>query len=440
MPNLGLEKTQAIDIATYLLTQKGPAPSSGSGSPTSQVASRLAQGKRLTKDLGCLGCHTIRGEGASVGPELTNIRTKVNSDWLYGWIANPKSYFPNSKMPVFNLTRDQCVLIGDYLMSVGPERRASEDVVPILTDTAARDRGAQLISDRGCAGCHDMKGFERISAPELTHVGDKTADVLEFGDAKTVKRDLYDYIVAKITESRSFDTDKIKGKMPQFGLAKDDASTIAVYLMSLSAQELPPEYTRDLQEQGTPLLAGRRVFEQHDCSACHRIAGQGGKVGPELTREGEMVRPAWLFKFLKSPLRIRWWQDARMPNYNLTDAEATNLTEYFMALSNQPAPYEYTPPDQQVFPLAQSGAKFFTDLKCQSCHPLAGKQGVAGGDTKKLGPDLGMVPSRLKKDWLLRFLRDPQAFSPGTQMPNFGKPDEQYSAIIDFLMKQKQSP
>ena len=127
-----------------------------------------------------------------------------------------------------------------------------------------------------------------------------------------------------------------------------------------------------------------------------------------------------------------------MPHYHLSDKEATTLTEYLMALANQPAPSEDTPPDQKVFPLAQSGAKYFDDLKCQSCHPLAGKQGVSGGAaTKKLGPDLGLVPVRLKKDWLLRFLRDPQAFSPGTQMPNFQKPDEQYSAIIDFLMKQQ---
>jgi mono/diheme cytochrome c family protein len=340
-------------------------------------------------------------------------------------------------MPVLNLTRDQCVDIGNYLLSVGTDKRAPNDEAPNLSDKIARDKGSMLIAERGCAGCHDMRGFDRISAPDLTHVGDKTADVLEFGSNTKVKRDLYDYILAKITDPRSFDSAKFKGKMPKFGLEKDDASTIAIYLMSLSGQEIAPEYTRDLREQGTPLLAGRRIFAQHDCNACHRIAGQGGKIGPELTREGEMVRPGWLFQFLKKPSRIRWWQDSRMPDYHLSDEEATTLTEFFMALSNQPAPYEYTPPDQNVFPLAQSGAKFFTDLKCQSCHPLAGKQGVAGGDTKKLGPDLGLAPSRLKKDWLLRFLRDPQGFSPGTQMPTFQKPDEQYSAIIDFLMKQR---
>ena len=436
MPNLGLAKDQAAAIATYLLTQHDDQAPPKEATPTTLTAQRLAQGQHLVENLGCLGCHTIRGEGSSIAPELTNLKGKVNAEWLYGWIANPKAYFANSRMPVFNLTRDQSVEIGDYLLSVGTGARNKNDFMPNLSDAKAKDLGQKLIGERGCAGCHDMKGFDRISAPELTRVGDKTADVLEFGNATGVKHDLYDYLMTKITDPRSFDTSKFKGKMPKFGLEKSDARTIAIYLMSLSGQELPPEYTRDLQEQGSPMLAGRRIFDQHDCVACHRVAGVGGKVGPELTREGEMVRPSWMFEFLKQPIRIRWWQDARMPNYHLTDAEATTLTEYFMAMSNQPAPYEYTPPDQKVFPLAGLGLKYFTDLKCQSCHPLAGKQGVAGGDSKKLGPDLGMAPVRLKKDWIFRFLKDPQGFSPGTQMPSFGKPDDQYAAIVDFLMKQ----
>ncbi|MDR3691052.1 MAG: c-type cytochrome, partial [Fimbriimonas sp.] len=440
MPNLGLKIDEATGIATYLLTQHGIPSGAAKSEPSSLDQARLAQGKRLVQNLGCLGCHAIRGEGLSVGPDLTNIRTKVNAQWLYNWIANPKLYYPASRMPVLNLTSDQCVLIGDYLLSVGDGKPNPQDSMPDLTNVQAKNVGARLIAERGCAGCHDIKGFDRISAPELTHVGDKTADVLEFGNARNVKRNLYDYILTKITDPRAFDTGQFTGKMPKFGLDKEDARTIAIYLMSLTSDEVPPEYAKDLLEQGSPLLAGRKIVDQQNCLACHRIAGQGGKIGPELTREGEMVRPSWLFEFLKRPARIRWWADARMPNFQLNDQDAAMLTEYFMALSNQPAPYEYTPPDQKVFPMAVLGAKYFMDLKCQSCHPIGGKQGVAGGDTKKLGPDLGMSPIRLKKDWMLRFLKDPQSFSPGTQMPNFNKPDSQYSAIIDYLMKQRTTP
>jgi cytochrome c2 len=437
MPNLGLEKEQASAIATFLLTQHEGSPPADASSSLALNQTRITKGKRLFDNLGCFGCHTVLGEGRSVGPELTNIRSKVSPQWLYGWIQNPKNYFPNSRMPVLNLTTEQSEEIGDYLLSVGTGKPGPNDFAPSLTDERAKELGAKLVAERGCAGCHDIKGFDRISAPELTHVGDKSADVLEFGNVKGVSRNLYSYVLQKITDPRSFDTDKFKGKMPKFGLAKEDAKTIDIYLMSLSGQELPPEYTKDLQEQSSSLVAGRKIFEDHDCNACHRLSGEGGKVGPDLTREGEMVRPGWMFEFLKNPTRIRWWQDSRMPNYHLTDNEATTLTEYFMALANQPAPYEYTPVADKLFPLARIGAKYFEELKCQSCHPLAGKQGVAGGDTKKLGPDLGMAPTRLKKDWMFRFLKDPQGFSPGTQMPTFSKPDEQYQAIVDFLMKQK---
>lgn len=434
MPNLGLKVDEAEAISTYLLTQHSTAPPSFQMPTVTQE--RLAAGRRLVDNLGCLGCHIVRGEGAAVGPELTNIRNKVDPQWLYGWIQNPKAFFPNSRMPVLNLTRQQSEDIGNYLLSVGTGKPSPLDVRPNLGDPKMAELGSRLIAERGCAGCHGIKGFERISAPELTSIGDKTTDVLEWGSAKPQSKTLYDYIFTKLTDPRAFDTDKFKGKMPKFGLSGDDARTIAIYLMSKTSQELPPEYTKDLQEQGSALSLGRRVFQQHDCSACHRIAGEGGKVGPELTREGEMVQPSWLFAFLKQPTRIRWWQDARMPDYKLTDAEATELTEFFMALSNQPAPYEYTPPNEQVYPLALIGQKYFSQLMCESCHPLAGKQ-VVGGDAKKLGPDLAMSPKRLKKDWMLRFLRDPQAFNPGTLMPTYGKPDSTYQAIIDFLMKPK---
>ncbi len=434
MPNLGLDDTQAQQMSIYLLNQDA-ALTSLKPSPMPHVATDLA-GKRLMTSLGCLGCHSVQGEGSNLGPELSHMRGKVRSEWLYAWILNPKQYLPNSQMPVFGLTRPQAELIGNYLLSLDSSKPAQRTVELNLSDKKAVAAGSELIAQRGCAGCHDIKGFSRLAAPELTFQGDKTVDLLEFGNATKVPRTAYDYMVSKIVNPRVFDTPQFSGRMPKFGMDDTEAQAIAVYLMSRTSRELPPEYITDLNSEKSPLVAGRKLFEQHSCASCHRVSGVGGKIGPELTREGEMVEPSWLFRFLKRPERLRWWQDSRMPDFHLSDAEATTLTEYLMVLSNQPAPYEYTAPESMVFPLATAGAKYFEELKCQSCHPLGGKQGVAGGDTKKLGPDLAMAPKRLKKDWMLRFLRDPQAFSPGTQMPTFNKPDYEYQAVIDFLMKQ----
>ncbi len=436
MPNLGLTQTEATQMSVYLLTQ-GTAPD-GPAAALPTVSNAFAGGKRLMVNLGCLGCHTVRGEGSSIGPDLSNMRGKVRPEWLFKWIENPKQYLPNSQMPVFGLTRAQTQLMGNYLLSLEPAKKTTLPVTLNLADSAMAKAGADEIAKRGCVGCHDMKGFARLAAPELSNIADKTVDLLEFGKAKSVKRTTFDYMVAKIINPREFDSGQFTGRMPKFGLDQNEARAIGIYLLSRTSKELPPEFTKDLTIEKSPLVAGRKLYDQHSCASCHRVSGVGGKIGPELTREGEMVQPSWLFKFLKRPERLRWWQDSRMPDFHLTNEEATVLTEYLMAMSNQPAPYEYAPPESLVFPLASAGAKYFSDLKCQSCHPLGGKQSTGGGDVKKLGPDLAMSPRRLKRDWMLRFLKDPQGFSPGTQMPTFNKPDYEYQAVIDYLMKQKE--
>ncbi|MHB8636421.1 MAG: c-type cytochrome [Fimbriimonadaceae bacterium] len=436
MPNLGLTLAESQAISAYLMTQHGSAPLPPPQPPPLVSPAAMISGKRLTESLGCLGCHTINGRGSNIGPELTNVRAKVRPDWLYAWLLDPRKYLVNSRMPNFNLTKAQAELIGNYLLALGLNQPPVTAPAPNLADMSLVRKGGELIAERGCAGCHDVKGFARLAAPDLSHVGDKTLDVLEFGDAKSVPHTTYDWLVNKVHDPSTFNSKAFTSRMPKFGLDMDEAKSIGVYLSSLVSDELPPEYLKGFGTPNAPLEAGRRLFADKDCGACHRISGEGGKIGPELTREGEMVQPGWLFKFLKRPTRIRWWQDARMPDFGLTDAEATTLTEYLMALSNQEAPYVYTPPGQLVFPLASAGKKYFAELKCQSCHPLAGKQAVSGGDVKKIGPDLGMAPKRLKAAWMLKFFIDPQAFTPGTQMPTFNKPEYEYKAIIDFLMKQ----
>jgi mono/diheme cytochrome c family protein len=52
---------------------------------------------------------------------------------------------------------------------------------------------------------------------------------------------------------------------------------------------------------------------------------------PPLEREGERVQPGWLFNFLRNPQPIRPTAKMmlRMPRFNMSDEEATNLVNYF---------------------------------------------------------------------------------------------------------------
>ncbi|HXH61486.1 MAG TPA: c-type cytochrome [Fimbriimonadaceae bacterium] len=435
MPNFGFKEDEAKAIAAYLLTLHDWKPAH-QFTYTPLTPAQMDKADKLVVSIGCTGCHVIQGEGSPFGPELTHVASKASPSWLYSWIENPKAYLPNSKMPVFGLDADQIALITNYLIQIETRPRAKLDESPTF-DQALVDKGKELIMKRGCAGCHDIGQIQRIAAPDLTEVGAKTVDELEYGNAKNVGRTLFDWIQAKIDDPKQFETATIKAAMPKFGLTKDETHALAVYLISLKPEDLPNEYTPGLFASQSVLTKGRLLVLRKNCQACHMLNGVGHTVGPDLTREGEKVKPKWLFSFLMKPHRIRWWEPARMPNFHLTVEETTTLVEFIMQMSNQTAPYDYVPADQQVYPLAMQGATYFKKLQCESCHPVGGKQSIAGQDTEKIGPDLAEVTSRLKEDWVFRFLKNPQAIDPGTQMPDFHQPDKVYKSLVDFLMSPK---
>jgi putative heme-binding domain-containing protein len=72
------------------------------------------------------------------------------------------------------------------------------------------------------------------------------------------------------------------------------AANIVAYLRTLNPTVETGTSTGDPQK-------GEAVFQSSGCSACHMIAGQGGSIGPELTRIGAMRGPASLKERLLDP-------------------------------------------------------------------------------------------------------------------------------------------
>lgn len=68
--------------------------------------------------------------------------------------------------------------------------------------------------------------------------------------------------------------------------------------------------------------------------------------------------------------------------------------------------------------------------QCTSCHTI----GERGGT---VGPILNQVGNRRTRDWLQRWLADPQAVKPGTKMPNFDFPPDQLQSAVNYLSNMK---
>ncbi len=54
---------------------------------------RLNRGRELLARFNCGGCHHLQGidRPAMLGPDLTDIGTKVSRQWIYKWLKEPRT-------------------------------------------------------------------------------------------------------------------------------------------------------------------------------------------------------------------------------------------------------------------------------------------------------------------------------------------------------------
>lgn len=85
-------------------------------------------------------------------------------------------------------------------------------------------------------------------------------------------------------------------EMPSFFmmLNASDVSNIISYLHQLAGAATAGKVTGDPME-------GEALFKSSGCSSCHMIDGQGGDLGPDLSRIGSMRGPSYLIKKLSDP-------------------------------------------------------------------------------------------------------------------------------------------
>jgi ubiquinol-cytochrome c reductase cytochrome b subunit len=109
----------------------------------------------------------------------------------------------------------------------------------------------------------------------------------------------------------------------------------AGYLLGAAVRErgpaVPPEVGRPLTSTER---AGRALFRSQKCDDCHKIAGTGGKKGPDLTEIGFYHSSAWLHSFIERPASFRGDTTA-MPAFGpptLTHQQIEELAQYLASL------------------------------------------------------------------------------------------------------------
>jgi mono/diheme cytochrome c family protein len=388
----------------------------------------VAKGREAFKELGCRGCHKVKGiERVKIGPPIKNIGEKVKKDWLYRWLKDPKGTISNAKMPNFKLTDEEAADVARFLFSRTRSAHNNKKVI------GSYKRGKKFFNNSQCISCHPVRGSGANDGPDLGKISSNVHS---------------EWLLRWLNNPKAW---RANTKMPAFGFSDQNIQDLGKFLLDEFAQ-------RDLKKttvsgqiktvEAANVFKGKDLILHYGCTGCHEIDGveDQAETGLELTSVGDMHRskidfgllkaafkdrsvPNWLYNKMKNPRSVG--RDPKMPDFGFNDQEAAAMTTYLLSLTADEVPNSYilplgNPPSNYA-PQGEFG-RIIDKYQCFTCHTIMGK----GADH---GPDLTPEGSRIQQDWLRKFLKQPYRIRPTAheEMPNFKLSDSEIKSIYSYF-------
>ena len=198
--------------------------------------------------------------------------------------------------------------------------------------------------------------------------------------------------------------------------------------------------------------SGQDILDSQ-CISCHALSQNTPKTikelqerkGPDLSSAGIQYKKEWLKDWLQQPVRIRpagmFYGNhiktgkkldeidtaSLVKHLQLSNEEATRVTEVLMTLKqNQDLVKtgDYKPGSISI----TMGEMTFDKFKgCLTCHQI--EPGYGGLS----GPEVYTAANRLQEDYLISFMRNPQAWEPKSIMPNKNLKDKDLQKLVHYL-------
>lgn len=425
-----------------------------------------------------------------------------------------KRYNERLRMPKFPLSDADREAIMTFVLGLVSDPPAPKYVYKPSTEQLAWIKGRQALEKYNCGGCHVLEA-ERWEV---------TAKAGEFGEQAATNQ--YPYLAAQFSSESVAKSKKpnaaglIKAHLTGMPGLNDADALPVVNDIEGDPVENDGDYERNTVsypfELWQPTLIDGQKYEpgimQINVAASKltkRMETEGGVlaryllphvtsrekqanpaakgteswawVPPPLVGEGQKVQSQWLHNFLLNPYPIRPAAVLRMPKFNMSAEEASDLAEYFARKDGAEFPYAATehrlpsylaekelayqtkasgPSDKTVSAdgsgnraRLQDAMRMITNSNyCVKCH-IVGDYSPSGADRAK-APNLARIYERLRPGYLRDWIANPKRILPYTSMPvnipydpadskNFGGISqdlyhgtslEQVDALVDLLM------
>lgn len=295
---------------------------------------------------GCVDCHSVRGRGGTVGPDLGRAADERS---FYGLAAAMWNHLP---------------AMADTMARRGvePPRLQPREAGNLVAFLYAVDyfgtrgdpaRGERLFRDMGCVRCHQVGGVGGAVGPDLDFLGRYSSPI-------QVAAAMWSHGPAMATEFRQRGIER-----PRF--EGEELSDVIAYLESTSPG-IPSGPISVLP--GRP-NRGRSLFRTRNCIECHSVGGRGGDVGPDLGRKARGRSPVEFAAAMwnHQPKMMEAAEERGMSLPELSPTEMADLVAYLYSVryfreAGSPA----------------AGRRVVRERGCLACHSLGGGAGPRAGD------------------------------------------------------------
>lgn len=192
-----------------------------------------------------------------------------------------------------------------------PKRTDSAGLTPQVV------AGKWVWQEKNCNDCHTILGIGGYYAPDLTKEG-------KLRSADWLKKFLKDPR-AVMPEPRQMPNQHLTDQQI------DDLVAFFQWVSNIHTNGWPPQpeiaQNKAVASESTE---GKLIFSNNGCSACHKINGMGGTVGPDLSHVGSTRTPQWIAEQITEP--TLHYPNSIMPSFK--SLSKTQLNELVNYLSN----------------------------------------------------------------------------------------------------------
>jgi mono/diheme cytochrome c family protein len=222
-------------------------------------------GKRLFSEKRCIACHTVRGTGGVVGPDLDHLQQfrspiyVASAMWNHGPAMAEVMKAKGVDRPTFTGPELRNLIAFLAPATAGPQEG------PLYVLPGRSEAGRLLFAEKRCVECHAVGGVGGRVGPDLVERGIRQSPV-EFAAT-------------------------IWNKAP--------AMAAAMQPRGITISQLKPEEMADLVAYlysvryfaGGNVQQGYAVATQKGCFNCHAIRGERGKPASDLAKAKAPARP-----------------------------------------------------------------------------------------------------------------------------------------------------